>query len=480
MDFQVVVLAGGTSKELVPLVSKEVPKALLPVANRPVLSYVVELLEQSNLKDIIVVVEGEEAALLVGGWISGAYVDRLHVEVAAVPEDVGTADALRAIAHHLTANDILVVSGDLICDIPPGAVAAAHRRHDAAVTAMLCSAPVSGQPDSGSSGAKDKARKPGRFNTIGLDSTKQFLLHITAGTEVEKDIRVQKSILCAAGQMEIRADLMDAHLYAFNRAVLQEVLDQKQTFQSIKLDVLPYLVRTQLSSELLFSGVRAEDHGNDTTTQNDKVMLSQLLSNTSMPSFYEFYASGSNGSTPLPRKTHKCCAYIASKGKYCARVNSIQSFCDINRDGHDPLARTHPFIEMSSICQVIGDASYLSGYSFSTHNNIIHPSAALGSKTTVGPQCMLGEGSQMGDKCSVKRSVIGRHCRIGSNVKVVNSVVMNHVTVGDGCSIQGSVLCSNVQLQDRVVLKDCQVGAGFVVTTGSEYKGDILARKEKQ
>lgn len=37
----------------------------------------------------------------------------------------------------------------------------------------------------------------------------------------------------------------------------------------------------------------------------------------------------------------------------------------------------------------------------------------------VGPQCMLGEGSQMGDKSSVKRSVIGRHCRIGSNVKVL-------------------------------------------------------------
>lgn len=119
MDFQVVVLAGGTSKNLVPLVSKvfphflstfnfsssliphensrflkltkssrelrfwicfasienshflsrkqifpltkqsstpqEVPKALLPVANRPVLSYVLELLELNNLKDLIVV-----------------------------------------------------------------------------------------------------------------------------------------------------------------------------------------------------------------------------------------------------------------------------------------------------------------------------------------------------------------------------------------------------------------------------------------
>lgn len=30
------------------------------------------------------------------------------LQVAAVPEDVGTAGALRAIAHHLTANDILV------------------------------------------------------------------------------------------------------------------------------------------------------------------------------------------------------------------------------------------------------------------------------------------------------------------------------------------------------------------------------------
>jgi len=37
---------------------------------------------------------------------------------------------------------------------------------------------------------------------------------------------------------------------------------------------------------------------------------------------------------------------------------------------------------------------------------------------------MLGEGSQVGDKCSVKRSVIGRHCRIGSNVKVIISFLL--------------------------------------------------------
>ncbi|GAV62152.1 Hexapep domain-containing protein/NTP_transferase domain-containing protein [Cephalotus follicularis] len=460
MDFQVVVLAGGNSKKLVPLVSKEVPKALLPVANRPVLSYVLEQLEASNLKDVIVVVEGQESALLVGPWISSAYVDRLHVEVAAVPEDVGTAGALRAIAPHLTAKDILVVSGDLVSDVPIGAVAAAHRRNDAVLTAMLCSSPVSGPSDSGSSSGKDKTKKSGHYNIIGLDPSKQFLLYIAAGADVEKDTRIQKSILRSVGQMEIRSDLMDAHMYAFKRSVLQQVLDRKDMFLSLKQDVLPYLVRSQLKSEILLNGAtQAEESGNEkANSQKNHVLLSEILANASLPSFHEL-ALGPYGSGHV-RRTHKCCVYIASGSKYCARLNSIQAFMDINRD-------------------VIGEANRLSGYSLSAHNNIIHPSAELGSKTTVGPHCMLGEGSQMGDKCSVKRSVIGRHCRIGSNVKVVNSVVMNHVTIGDGCSVQGSVICSNGQLQERAILRDCQVGAGFVVTAGSEYKGESLARKEK-
>ncbi|KAJ8466113.1 hypothetical protein OPV22_028665 [Ensete ventricosum] len=457
MDFEVVVLAGGTSRKLNPLVSQEIPKALLPVANRPVLSYVLELLEASNLKDLIVVAEGEDAALRIGGWISGAYVDRLHVEVAAVPEGVGTAGALRAVASYLTANDVLIISGDLVTDVPPGAVAATHRRHSAVVTALLCPAPVSGPSDTGTSGGKEKAKKPVCCNIVGLDPTRQYLLHMATGAEVEKDIRVQKSILRAVGQIEIRADLMDAHMYAFKRSVLQDILDQKDKFHSIKQDILPYLIRTQLNSEVSDNGVVKSESGMDNiSSQNDLRWLSQHREIA--PSAFQEPHAFSLKSLPDARRTHKCCVYISSESKYCARLNSIQAYSDINRD-------------------VVGEASHLSGYSFSAQNNIIHPSAELGSKTTVGPQCMLAEGSKLGDKCSVKRSVIGRHCRIGSNVKIVNSIVMNHVTIEDGCSIQGSVVCSNVQLQERVVLKDCQVGAGYVVTTGSDHKSESLARK---
>ncbi|KAL1171489.1 hypothetical protein V6Z11_A05G285400 [Gossypium hirsutum] len=123
------------------------------------------------------------------------------ISIAAVPEDIGTAGALRAISHYVTAKDILVVSGDLVYDVSPGAVAATHRRHDAVVTAALCIVPISGSSELGSSGGKDKTKKPGRYNIIGLDPCKQFLLHIATGAEIEKDTRLQKYLLHAVGQV---------------------------------------------------------------------------------------------------------------------------------------------------------------------------------------------------------------------------------------------------------------------------------------
>lgn len=65
--------------------------------------------------------------------------------------------------------------------MPPGAVAATHRRHSAVVTALLCPAPVSGPSDTGTSGGKEKAKKPVRCNIVGLDPTRQYLLHLATG-----------------------------------------------------------------------------------------------------------------------------------------------------------------------------------------------------------------------------------------------------------------------------------------------------------
>lgn len=44
-EFQVIILAGGKGNRMYPL-TEDIPKFLLPVANRPLISYQLELLER--------------------------------------------------------------------------------------------------------------------------------------------------------------------------------------------------------------------------------------------------------------------------------------------------------------------------------------------------------------------------------------------------------------------------------------------------
>ena len=50
----------------------------------------------------------------------------------------------------------------------------------------------------------------------------------------------------------------------------------------------------------------------------------------------------------------------------------------------------------------------------------------------IGNDCLVGQGATIGDKVSIKKSIIGKHCMIGDKVKITNSVVLDHVTVGEG------------------------------------------------
>lgn len=83
---------------------------------------------------------------------------------------------------------------------------------------------------------------------------------------------------------------------------------------------------------MLNGALQPEENGNEkVSSQNNQLMLSQTVANASTPSFHQQYALGANGSAPV-RRTHKCCVYIANNSNYCARLNSIQAFSDINRD----------------------------------------------------------------------------------------------------------------------------------------------------
>lgn len=55
----------------------------------------------------------------------------------------------------------------------------------------------------------------------------------------------------------------------------------------------------------------------------------------------------------------------------------------------------------------------------------------------VGSDCLVGEGFTCGDKSSIKKSVVGKHCSVGNNVKLVGCILLDHVTIADECQLTG-------------------------------------------
>ena len=58
----------------------------------------------------------------------------------------------------------------------------------------------------------------------------------------------------------------------------------------------------------------------------------------------------------------------------------------------------------------------------------IHP------KTQLAQDCLIGEGTKINERCSIKKSIVGSHCQIGKEVKISNCIIMDYVVIEDKLS----------------------------------------------
>ena len=106
---QAVILAAGEGKRVRPL-TRSRPKALIPVANRPIIEYVIDALLKNGIRDIIVVVGYRKEQVI-------RFLNHLEVPVEVViqPKQLGTAHALKCAESKIT-GDFLVLPGDNYID----------------------------------------------------------------------------------------------------------------------------------------------------------------------------------------------------------------------------------------------------------------------------------------------------------------------------------------------------------------------------
>lgn len=200
---QAVILAGERGAPLYPLTARQ-PRAMLPLAGKPVVQYQMELLSRYGIDEAILCLqvmpetferrfgEGKEVGMTL----------RYHREQ--VP--LGTAGAVRSVSDRLVGEAVLVLNGHVLTDADLSALLERHQQGDAAVTMLLATVP-----------------DPARYGVVTTDNEGR----ITSFQE-KPDVEEAASSTINAGVYVLRRDILRRippdREYSFERQLFPQLL----------------------------------------------------------------------------------------------------------------------------------------------------------------------------------------------------------------------------------------------------------------
>lgn len=126
-----VVMAGGAGTRLRPLTSN-IPKPMMPLANRPMIEHVLELLKQHGFSEVVITVAFMANAIR--NWFGDGTDFGLRIVYATEETPLGTAGSVRNAMDELT-ETFLVISGDVLTDIDLTKIVSDH--HESRATATI-------------------------------------------------------------------------------------------------------------------------------------------------------------------------------------------------------------------------------------------------------------------------------------------------------------------------------------------------------
>ncbi|KAJ3218191.1 hypothetical protein HDU67_006453 [Dinochytrium kinnereticum] len=419
------IILAGRGTRMFPLAEEEnLPKALLPVANKPMIHYQLQWLEDARINDIIIVCH-DTAYKNISNFAHNVYEktnDASKIELVKVKseDDLGSADVLRQLANRIK-TDFILLSCDIITNFPPHQLIDVYRMQAPTVTALFYE---SLKAEEASTWKKDDDALQ---EFVGIDHRTCRLVMTTTLDELDDDeLPVKISVLESFPTVKIHTKLRDAHMYIFKRWVLDLII-AKPKINNVRRDLIPLLLKAQYSEKFM----QREGIDKFLPLTQDTFQPARDLSST---------GGGFVGSDPSPGIV--CTAIVPGPtSSYIFRANTQWAYLEGNKQMTKQLTE-----------------------------GLVASSAEISSRTQVGPDSMVGVSTKIGERTSVKKSVIGSHCIIGKNVKIAGSIIMDHCIVEDNVKLDGTILCGSSKIQEGAQLKDCLVGASYVV----EKEGNFI------
>jgi mannose-1-phosphate guanylyltransferase len=133
-DVEAVVLVGGKGTRLRPL-TLSAPKPMLPTAGVPFLAHLLSRIQAAGVRKVVL--GTSYLAETFSDFFGDGSAMGLEIEYVVEDEPLGTGGGIRNVLKHLSAPDILVFNGDVLCGTDLTALVDTHRRTKADATLHL-------------------------------------------------------------------------------------------------------------------------------------------------------------------------------------------------------------------------------------------------------------------------------------------------------------------------------------------------------
>ena len=454
------ILSGGQGSKLYPL-AEQIPKALLTIANKPVIWYVIEFLHKYGFEEAIIVAQPaffDRIQSSVETFVT-TYSIPIKLNCVCLPSDkqkeMGTADALRYIQPHIK-SDLLILPCDILIDIHLQHFANIHRCHNSVLTILLT--PKTQPAASDQSAGAMKTYKAGH-DVIALEEGSDRILLLQSESDIDEKLSLSRSLLLKFPCLEIRTDLKDTHVYLMSRSVLELLNEPKgKNITSIKDELIPLILRKQLTD---FTPVSTYSIASDPALHplDDLALLAAQLSEGNKSRRLDRVVI--DGVSQDVYYLFACYKMLLSSPQMALRISTVQDYIE----GNKLMQRED---RRQSLWPIEGD------------QGLVHGSVEIAGpvERVVGKETFIGENTIIGEGCSIKKSMIGGQATLLKNVKVSNSIIMERVVIEDNCQLINSIVCGNAKIEKDCVLRDCIVAKAAVVRRESDFKGETLLRDE--
>jgi translation initiation factor eIF-2B subunit gamma len=545
--FQALILCGpGIGLSTFTNKPEDYPKALVPVANRPMVWYVLDWCYRMGVSDITLVTPPASQPAIAAALAQNPYLTSLPsptpdlLAPSELDHTTPTAELLRLPeVQAAIKSDFLLLPCDLICDIPGETFLETYLTSLGGLGSSGASSDNGAEKIVGFGGEKSgrrgglsiwyntknreesvKGEECDFMGTVKLDSqydaplsepaipeqprgilrklvSTMPMVELKDECEENKEWRIRQSLLSKYGSLKCLTKFRDSHIYLFPYWV-KDFAKLNDAFESVSEDLVGTWAkadwrkpsyRERFGAKEIFrpKKTRRESRPDEGPSIEEEIDLLSLSSTQT---------TQHNPTSPRQPKRAQLASRVPADPD-----DSILSPNDDEDDLYDaeppmfppmlsyihPSAPTAPLIRRIDMTPLLLSVSLLLAKipalddpsAPKQHSPFAHPSKVSASTTISREKVTISRDDTLIDAnttiatgCVIKSSVIGSSVTIGQGSRITNCVVMDGSVIGDKCVLNGCVVGKKSSIGKGSNLTNCEVQDGNIVPDATDGKGE--------